>query len=114
MVNAKRITKWECGQCGQRYFSHEMAEKCCTGDRMKIIRIIKLKQTCDACPTQWSGKLANGADVYVRYRWGCISFSVDGIVLFNDEIGGEYDGVCDWNDVVECARKCGYEIQTGD
>ena len=35
-----------------------------------MIRITSLRNTCTACPAQWEGKLSDGQDIYIRYRWG--------------------------------------------
>lgn len=40
--------------------------------------ITKLIQTCEACPSQWDAWLVDGTYLYIRYRWGVLSWS------FND------------------------------
>jgi len=54
-------------------------------------KLVKLVQTCFACPSQWEGKLDDGRMIYIRYRWGVLSISVspeptDDIM---DAVGGE-------------------------
>ena len=34
------------------------------------IKRIKVKRTCDFCPSQWEGTTDNGKTAYLRYRWG--------------------------------------------
>jgi hypothetical protein len=59
------------------------------------VKLTELTKTCGACPSQWSGKLAVGGDLYVRYRWGWLTASVDGVEIYSERHGGEYDGVMD-------------------
>jgi len=41
------------------------------------IGVIKIDQTCGACPSQWEGKTVDGKEVYVRYRWGYLRVEID-------------------------------------
>lgn len=71
--------------------------------------VLKLKQTCSACPSQWEGETADRRPVYIRYRFGYLSVQIGdpGEALmtmlrrqmdegspyfFGDQLGGEYDG----------------------
>lgn len=54
---------------------------------MSLLKVIELKQTCNACPSQWDGKTDDGRILYVRYRWGYLS------VCLGQDTGDEYDGV---------------------
>lgn len=68
-------------------------------------RVIDLRMTCSACPTQWEGTLDDGRCVYVRYRWGCLTwgFGDTPYAAIDDSIsgerckqlGGEFDGELD-------------------
>jgi hypothetical protein len=33
-------------------------------------KVVDLKMTCVACPSQWEGQLEDGRYFYGRYRWG--------------------------------------------
>jgi hypothetical protein len=35
-------------------------------------RIVDLRQTCGAFPSQWEGQLADGRELYIRYRGGVL------------------------------------------
>lgn len=39
----------------------------------KRIKIARITQTCEACPSQWDMWDTAGNYYYVRYRWGCLS-----------------------------------------
>ena len=41
-----------------------------------MMRIVKLYQTCPACPSQWEGETDDGRSVYIRYRYGRLTMSV--------------------------------------
>lgn len=67
-------------------------------------KVIALKRTCLACPSQWEGSLADGRAVYARYRHGELTIGVgddiDGAVcnassdvaLYAEEVGDDLDG----------------------
>ena len=38
------------------------------------IVVTELRKTCDACPSQWEGRTADGRHIYIRYRFGDLSF----------------------------------------
>ena len=38
--------------------------------------LAELEMTCEACPSQWEGKLTDGRYVYVRYRWGVLQVGI--------------------------------------
>lgn len=40
------------------------------------MKIVNLKQTCNACPSQWEGKLDDGRMIYIRYRWGNLTVTI--------------------------------------
>lgn len=58
---------------------------------MKYI-IVELEQTCWACPSQWSGKTSEGAEIYGRYRWGYLSLDIDDQQVYGRQLGGDFDG----------------------
>lgn len=67
-------------------------------------RVVALKKTCTACPSQWEGALEDGRVIYVRYRWGELSVGtgndIDEAVhngwtddaLYGDYTGDGFDG----------------------
>ena len=66
-----------------------------------MIQIDKLKMTCSACPSQWEGTLSDGREIYIRFRWGCLSAGIGDSILdavdnsMKDETGPDsyYRGV---------------------
>lgn len=42
----------------------------------ETLAITELVQTCGACPSQWEGTLDDGRVVYIRYRFGRLSWGV--------------------------------------
>jgi hypothetical protein len=57
-----------------------------------MLKIISLSKTCEACPSQWEGKTAEGKKVYIRYRWGRLTMYIDGQLEFNGTFGDNLDG----------------------
>jgi hypothetical protein len=68
-----------------------------------MIKIVKIRQTCVICPTQYEGKTDDDRPVYIRYRWGYLSVrvgdkgtnvmnAVDGEEIYGRQIGHELDG----------------------
>jgi hypothetical protein len=69
---------------------------------------------CFACPASWSGVLTDDRRWRARYRWGVLRFTVDAdqnrMSIFSKdapeveeefELGGEYDGVIEFDEVRE-------------
>jgi len=60
----------------------------------KKIRVISLKKTCPATPSQWSGITDDNRKIYYRYRWGYLTISVsapndtNNFNVIADEIAG--------------------------
>jgi hypothetical protein len=73
--------------------------------------IIELNQTCFACPSQWEGKTADGRHLYIRYRWGHLSISMDGTVIIGKDIGGAWDGVLNENDLWNILSDEGFDCK---
>ena len=41
-----------------------------------MINVITCRRTCLACPSQWEGVCEDGRSIYIRYRWGCLSYGL--------------------------------------
>jgi hypothetical protein len=41
-----------------------------------MINVISCKRTCTACPSQWEGVCSDGWHIYVRFRWGCLTYGL--------------------------------------
>jgi hypothetical protein len=55
-----------------------------------MIKIKNLKQTCYACPSQWEAETVDSKPVYIRYRWGYLSFRIG---QTGQELVSEYEEV---------------------
>jgi hypothetical protein len=75
-----------------------------------MIEIKNIKQTCDACPSQWVGETKDGKPIYIRYRWGYLSFRlgevgqtnvVDYKELLGEQIGDAFDGSLETWDMLD-------------
>jgi hypothetical protein len=73
---------------------------------MKIISLIK---TCSACPTQFSGLTEDNKDVYIRFRYGHLTISVNGETIYNEQVSDELDGVIDLDRIKELTKKLNIE-----
>lgn len=74
-------------------------------------KVVALKKTCIACPSQWEGILKDGRVVYARYRHGELSAGVGDDVdeairngmsdqaLFADYVGDGLDGFMDFEEL---------------
>ncbi|GAJ20753.1 unnamed protein product [marine sediment metagenome] len=81
-----------------------------------MIKIIKLKRTCFACPAQWEGETSDKRAVYIRYRWGHLSIrlsevggtvsdAVGGREIYGEEIGDGFDGLMDFAELEKLTRE---------
>lgn len=78
-----------------------------------MIRVLKVKNTGGACPSQWEGITDDDRAVYVRYRWGYLSVcvgkagdhtefaGVEGEEVYGEQVGGGFDGVMDYTELIE-------------
>lgn len=83
------------------------------------MKLIKLECTCEACPTQYDGKLDDGRMIYVRYRWGYLSIriskdetddifhAVRGEEIYGICIGNGLDGWMEYSDIIDHLEKAG-------
>jgi hypothetical protein len=74
-------------------------------------KLMTLKRTCIACPSQWEGTLENGRVIYARYRYGELSVGVGNDIdeavrngmsdqaLYADHIGDGLDGFMDFQEL---------------
>lgn len=74
-------------------------------------KVVALKKTCIACPSQWEGALEDGRAVYARYRGGALSVGVGNNVdeavhngmsdhaLYADYVGDGLDGYMDFEEL---------------
>lgn len=74
-------------------------------------KVIALKRTCLACPSQWEGTLEDGRAVYARYRHGELSIGVgddideavrnarSDVAVYAEEIGEGLDGFMDFEEL---------------
>lgn len=69
-------------------------------DASCVIEVIRVVQTCTACPSQWDAWTPTGEYVYVRYRHGWLSVDVDGVEKFGMHHGHHLDGCMTWEEVL--------------
>ncbi len=72
-----------------------------------MIRVVKFKQTCSACPSQWEGVTDDDRGVYARFRHGHLTVQVapvgggtwaaatDGETVIDRTLSDGLDGVLD-------------------
>jgi hypothetical protein len=61
--------------------------------------ITQIKQTCYACPSQWSGKSACGQDIYIRFRYGYLQLDVNDETVYGEQMSDEMDGCLNFIDM---------------
>ena len=74
-------------------------------------KVVALRKTCLACPSQWEGTLEDGRVVYARYRHGALSVGVGDDIdeairngmsdhaLYADYVGDGLDGFMDFDEL---------------
>jgi hypothetical protein len=60
-----------------------------------MYKVKSLTKTCHACPSQWEGKLDDGRDLYIRFRWGWLTLSVAGKKVIGLPHGDKFAGIID-------------------
>lgn len=66
-----------------------------------MIRIAKIIQTCDACPSQWSAQTPEGQYVYIRFRWGRLLAYLDDTCIFDVRHGDTLNGYLEFEQLQE-------------
>jgi hypothetical protein len=81
------------------------------------LKVVSLKLTCNACPSQWEGNLDDGRMIYVRYRWGGLNIRLsylpstdimdvlEGKSIFSETIGEGLDGFLEYDKLVEVTKE---------
>jgi hypothetical protein len=76
-----------------------------------VLKLVSLKNTCTACPSQWEGTLEDGRAIYARYRHGELSVGVGNDIneavrngmsdqaLYANGIGNGLDGFMDFQEL---------------
>lgn len=76
-----------------------------------MVKVKKVVKTCEACPAQWEGITDDNRQVYMRYRWGCLSIrigsqgdmsefaAVHGEEILCVEHGDDFDGMLDYSEL---------------
>jgi hypothetical protein len=73
-------------------------------------RVATMVQTCWACPAQWELTLKDGREVYVRYRFGTLSITLnpwteDEEILWYEKFGGQWNGDLTAEDLMEHTKE---------
>lgn len=66
---------------------------------MTVVKYIR--QTCNACPSQWEGELEDDRNFYVRYRWGWLTLDIPfGTTVFSKQLGDDLSGFLSVNNMI--------------
>jgi len=57
------------------------------------LTVIDLENIGTACPSQWKGRTDDGMYVYIRYRYGELTVSLEGKQIWDKSVGDGLDGV---------------------
>ena len=71
-----------------------------------MLRATKIVETCGACPAQWSGRLEDGRELYIRFRWGHLRAEVAGEVIFEWSKGDRISGVMGFQELERHLKDC--------
>jgi hypothetical protein len=78
---------------------------------ISMLKLVTLRKTCIACPSQWEGILEDGRTIYARYRHGELSVGVGNDIneavrngmsdqaLYANDIGDGLDGFMDFQEL---------------
>ncbi len=79
------------------------------------MKIIKITNTCFACPSQWEAFTDDKFPIYIRYRWGylsvrlgqqnsSISSAVGGDEIFGKQLADDLDGTLEYSKLKEILK----------
>lgn len=68
-----------------------------------MIKIKKIINTCQGCPSQWEGTTVDNRNIYIRYRWGHLSICLrpSGEEILDLSYGDNWDGIMTYNALKE-------------
>src|SRR5690349_3612066 len=63
---------------GYRRVQRRVRCRSCSVQRRRVrVKVVRVRQTCFACPSQWDAWDENGTYLYLRYRYGSGTVSLD-------------------------------------
>ena len=77
------------------------------------IELVRVEQTCMACPSQWDAWDKDGTYYYIRYRWGFLSVTKNEVLgerIFEAAVGDGLDG---WMTTDEMLKHTGMTLTIG-
>lgn len=77
------------------------------------MKVINLKRTCGGCPTIFEWENGKKENVYFRLRHGFarIKNETKNKLIASGSMGREFDGVCNFEDVVKWAKSIGIKLK---
>lgn len=78
-----------------------------------MIKVVKVRRTCTACPSQWEGETSTGQYVYARYRGGHMRVDVApteeqwssarmaNFTVYRENFGHPLDGYIEYSELKE-------------
>lgn len=74
-----------------------------------IVSLIEVTPICQACPSDWEAIDDEGREIYIRFRWGHLSVSLDDLTnepvsLLSLQHSDPLDGVMSTEEMVELTK----------
>ena len=71
-----------------------------------MFKVKEYEQTCCACPSQWDIYTDDGHYIYVRYRWGYLSLTLDDQEqIFGMQVRDGLNGYMDTDELKELTKE---------
>lgn len=61
------------------------------------IKVVKIVNTCTACPSQWDGLTDDNRQIYVRYRWGSLDIRIGDMGDMSEFGAVRGESIFDWD-----------------
>lgn len=58
-----------------------------------MVNVISCQRTCIACPSQWEGVCSDGRHIYIRFRWGTLTFGLGDTIDLAVDDSFKHEGV---------------------
>ena len=58
-----------------------------------MINVLSCRRTCIACPSQWEGECSDGQHIYIRFRWGSLTWGIGDTINAAVEASFDCDSV---------------------
>lgn len=74
------------------------------------MKVVEMTQTVMACPSAWEGKMEDGSELYVKYRYGNLRIVIDGDTVYEKQLSDGMDGWLGQRQLIKIMNEQGFTV----